>query len=104
MKSIRKAIAVLVLGVVAIGSVVVLGPIVPATAQSADSGAVLTVGPGFQGEVTQKFMPCCLVLINGIPYELGRYLYDTVEVGMILRFDGAGWEIVDNGTQALEPE
>ena len=98
MKSVRKALAVLVLGVVAVGSGVVLGPMVPATAQSADSSAALTVGPSFQGEVTQKLMPCCLVLINGIPYELGRYLYDTVEVGMILRFDGAGWEIVDSGT------
>lgn len=106
MKSIREELSQLVAEVALIGTIVTLAPLPAAMAHGAGLGGAMTYGPLVQGEVTQKFArhggregdSDCLVLVDGAPYALSRDLYDEVEIGTVLRFDGVSWTIVETET------
>lgn len=70
-----------------------------AAAQVSDQA--ITVAQVVQGEVTQKFTDTkggdYMIAVNGQPYVVPLSLYDRVDVGTIVRFDGTSWTIVSGG-------
>ena len=102
MRLIGKIIGLLSLGVVLV-TLAALAPIAPAAAHGGDPGGSSTYGPTARGEVTQVFFgnyggnrgeECCIIAINGAPYNVPRAFWQSVEVGDIVNFDGVSWSIV----------
>ena len=60
----------------------------------------VTLGPTVQGEVTQKFTPfrdTYEIAVKGQPYSVPLGFYDRVDVGTVVKFDGANWSIISGG-------
>lgn len=95
----RKIIAALML-TGALGGFASLGP-VPHTSAQVNNQETVTVGPTVQGEVTQKFTPSkggsYYIAVNGEPYEVPLNLYERVDVGTVVQFDGTNWTIISGG-------
>jgi hypothetical protein len=75
------------------------GPMPRASAQVGNEGTI-TVGPTIQGEVTEKFTPdkgTYRIAVNGQPMEVPLSLYDRVDVGTVVQFDGTKWTIISGG-------
>ena len=76
------------------------GPMPHASAQGTNQ-QTMTLGPVVQGEVTQKFTPQrqgqYTIAVNGQPYEIPLGLYDRVDVGTVVQFDGTNWTIISGG-------
>lgn len=95
-----RIIAVLVLAGVLLGGVAAFGPMPRASAQVGNEG-IINMGPIIQGEVTQKFTPDkggqYRIAVNGQPVQVPLDLYDRVDVGTVVRFDGTNWSIISGG-------
>jgi hypothetical protein len=95
----RQIIAVLMLAGM-LGGLASFGPMPRASAQVGNEGAI-TMGPTVQGEVTQKFTPerggTYRIAVNGEPMEVPLNLYDHVDVGTVVQFDGTNWSIISGG-------
>ncbi len=94
----RRIIAVLMLG----GMLAGLASFVSMPRASAQGGnqETITLGPTVQGEVTQKFTSfrdTYEIAVNGHPYQVPLDLYDRVDVGTVVQFDGANWSIISGG-------
>jgi hypothetical protein len=73
---------------------------VPRASAQVDNQGTITVGPTVQGEVTQKFTPfrdTYEIAVNGQPYPVPLGFYDRVDVGTVVKFDGANWSIISGG-------
>ncbi len=94
-----RIIAVLMLAGM-LGGLASFGPMPRASAQVGNEGAV-NMGPIIQGEVTQKFSAdkggTYRIAVNGQPMEVPLDLYDHVDVGTVVQFDGTNWTIVSGG-------
>jgi hypothetical protein len=104
MRSIGTVLGLLCLSA-ALAGVVVVAPVAPAIAHGGDPGGSMTYGPTVRGEVTQvswgTFAPastdtqtCCIIQVNGAPYNVPMVFRQSVEVGDIVNFDGVSWSIV----------
>ena len=94
----RKIVAALMLAGM-LGGIAAFGPVPQASAQVGNQGTV-TFGPTVQGEVTQKFTPDkgnYYIAVNGEPYEVPLNLYDHVDVGTVVQYDGTDWTVVSGG-------
>jgi hypothetical protein len=94
----RPNIAVLILAGM-LGGLAFFGPMPRASAQ-VNNQETVTLGPTVQGEVTQKFTPfrdTYEIAVNGHPYTVPLDLYDRVDVGTVVQFDGANWSIISGG-------
>lgn len=94
----RRIIAVLMVT----GMLGGVAPFVSMPRASAQVGAqeTITLGPTVQGEVTQKFTSfrdTYEIAVNGKPYQVPLDLYDRVDVGTVVQFDGANWSIISGG-------
>jgi hypothetical protein len=95
-----RIIAVLVLAGVLLGGVATFGPMPRASAQVSDQGTN-HMAP-IQGEVTQKFTADdsnggFTIAVNGQPVQVPQWLYDRVDVGTVVQFDGTHWSIISGG-------
>jgi len=93
----RQIVAALLLAGLTVGGVVSVGPIAPVSAQVGSQGTI-TVGPSIEGVVTQKFTVDgddgdYLIAVDGAVYQVPAELYHRVQVGSVVRFDGAEWSI-----------
>jgi len=94
----RRIIAVLML-VGMLGGLASFASMPRASAQVGNQGTI-TLGPTVQGEVTQKFTPfrdTYEIAVNGHPYPVPLDLYNRVDVGTVVQFDGANWSIISGG-------
>jgi len=72
----------------------------PRASAEASNGGTITLGPTIQGEVTQKFTPfrdTYEIAVNGHPYPVPLGFYNRVDVGTVVKFDGANWSIISGG-------
>lgn len=94
----RRIIAVLMLAGV-LGGFAPFGPMPRASAQVGNE--TTNMGPTIQGEVTQKFTPdkggTYRIAVNGQPVEVPLGIYDRVDVGTVVQFDGTNWSIISGG-------
>jgi hypothetical protein len=70
-----------------------------ASAQVSNQDTIM-LGPTVRGEVTQKFTSfrdTYEIAVNGQPYQVPLDLYDRVDVGTVVQFDGANWSIISGG-------
>ena len=82
-----------------LGAFAPFSPMPRAAAQVSNQGTI-AYGPTVQGEVTQKFTAkndYYLIAVNGRPYEVPLDFYYRVNVGMVVKFDGANWTIISGG-------
>ncbi len=95
----RRIIAVVMLAGM-LGGLASFGPMPRASAQVSNQGPI-TLGPMIQGEVTEKFTPDrsggYRIAVNGQPIEVPLDLYDHVDVGTVVQFDGTSWSIISGG-------
>ncbi len=95
----RRIISVLMLAGM-LGGLASFGPMPRASAQVGNEGTT-NMGPVIQGEVTQKFSPdkggTYRIAVNGQPIEVPLDLYDRVDVGTVVQFDGTNWSIISGG-------
>jgi len=94
----RRIIAVLMVAGM-LGGLAFFVSVPRASAQVGNQGTI-TLGPTRQGEVTQKFTPfrdTYEIAVNGQPYSVPLGFYDHVEVGTVVKFDGANWSIISGG-------
>ncbi len=95
----RRIIAVLMLAGM-LGGLASFGPMPRASAQVVNEGTI-NMGPTVQGEVTQKFTPnkgtYYRIAVNGQPYDVPIDVYDRVDVGTVVQFDGTNWTIISGG-------
>ena len=94
----RRIVAVLMLAGL-LGGLASFGPMTRASAQVGNEGTI-TVGPTIQGEVTEKFTPdkeTYRIAVNGQPTEVPLDVYDRVDVGTVVQFDGTNWSIISGG-------
>ena len=96
-----RIIAVLVLAGVLLGGVATFGPMPRASAQVGNESTFNHMAP-IQGEVTQKFTADnsnggYTIAVNGQPVQVPLWLYDRVDVGTVVQFDGTHWSIISGG-------
>jgi hypothetical protein len=94
----RRIMAVLMLAGV-LGGLASFVSVPRASAEVGNPGAII-VGPTVQGEVTQKFTSLrdtYLIAVNGQPFQVPLDLYDRVDVGTVVKFDGSEWSIISGG-------
>ena len=95
-----KRIAVLLL----IGTLSGFAPFAPLPHTAAHGGASdgITSRRSVEGEVTQKFAvnssnsasPNYMIAVEGQPYSVTPEIYNQVDVGTVVQFDGTNWTII----------